>query len=74
MPGKSSAHENTILQLVFNGTINAKLAGIYGVPTTPLENLYISLHTGDPGDADSQATSECAYRAMSDLFKLAATL
>ncbi len=29
--------------------------------TSPITNLYVSLHTGDPGEAGDQTTSEAAY-------------
>ena len=56
---KSSAFENDWLKLVFNGTAIANLAD--NAAASPLTSLYVSLHTGAPGDAGTQATSECAY-------------
>jgi hypothetical protein len=49
---KSNALENDLLALVFNATA---LPGAYG------GNLYVSLHTGDPGEAGDQTTNEATY-------------
>jgi len=47
------------LELIFNGTAIANLADDAG--TSPLTDLYLALHTADPGEAGNQETSECAY-------------
>ena len=56
---KSDFIENALLLQIFNGT------GITGLTdntaTAPLTNLYVSLHTADPGEAGTQTTSECTY-------------
>jgi hypothetical protein len=49
---KSNALENDVLALVFNATA---LPGAYG------SNLFVSLHTGDPGEAGDQTTNEATY-------------
>lgn len=56
---KGNTFENDLLKLIFNGTAIANIADNAG--TGPLANLYVSLHTADPGEAGSQTTSECAY-------------
>lgn len=56
---KSNAFENDILDLIFNATAIANLADNAG--TSPLTDLYVSLHTADPGEAGDQTTNECAY-------------
>ena len=56
---KSNTFENDLLGLIFNGTAIANLAD--DAATSPLTNLYVSLHTADPGEAGDQTTSECAY-------------
>lgn len=56
---KGNTFENDWLQLVFNATAIANIAD--NAATSPLTNLYVSLHTGDPGEAGDQTTSECAY-------------
>lgn len=56
---KGDTFENDILGLIFNATAIADLAE--DDTTAPLTSLYLSLHTGDPGEAGNQTTSECAY-------------
>lgn len=51
--------ENDLAKLIFNATAIANMAD--NAASSPLTNLYIALHTGDPGEAGSQTTSECAY-------------
>ena len=59
MPGKSNVFENDILKLIFNATAIANLAD--NAATSPLTNLYVSLHTADPGEAGTQSTDEANY-------------
>src|SRR6266404_9681241 len=56
---KGNTFENDWLKLIFNGTAIANIAD--NAASSPLTNLYLSLHTADPGEAGSQTTSECAY-------------
>ena len=56
---KTNSLENSILDLIFNATAIANIAD--NTATSPLTNLYVSLHTADPGEAGVQTTSECAY-------------
>ena len=56
---KSNTFETDILDLIFNATAIANVAD--NAASAPLTNLYLSLHTGDPGEAGNQETSECAY-------------
>jgi len=56
---KSNAFETDLLGLIFNGTAIANLA--INATASPLTNLFISLHTADPGEAGTQSTSETAY-------------
>ena len=56
---KSDSFENSLLKLIFNATAIANLADNAG--TSPLTNLYVSLHTADPGEAGNQSTNEVAY-------------
>jgi hypothetical protein len=56
---KSNTFENDLLKLIFNGTPIANLAD--NAAGSPLTNLFVSLHTADPGDAGNQTTSETAY-------------
>lgn len=56
---KGNTFENDLLALIFNGTAIADLAE--NDATSPLTNLYVSLHTGDPGEGGNQTTSEATY-------------
>jgi hypothetical protein len=56
---KSSTFENDWLKLVFNATAIANLADNAG--SSPVTNLYVSLHTANPGNASDQTTSEATY-------------
>lgn len=51
--------ENDILKLILNGTSIANLAD--NAAAAPLGNLYLALHTADPGEAGDQTTSETNY-------------
>lgn len=57
--GKSNVFETDLLELFFNGTALADLAE--NDSSTPATNLYVSLHTADPGEAGNQSTSEATY-------------
>lgn len=59
MAGKGNTFENDLLKLIFQGTAIALLAD--NTATTPLTDLYVSLHTADPGEAGDQTTSETSY-------------
>ncbi|MDP3855329.1 hypothetical protein [Phenylobacterium sp.] len=56
---KGNTFENDLLKLVFNATAIANLAD--NATSAPLTSLYVSLHTADPGEAGTEATSECGY-------------
>lgn len=56
---KGNTFENDWLKLIFNATAIANIADNAAVG--PLTNLYVSLHTADPGEAGDQTTSETAY-------------
>jgi hypothetical protein len=56
---KGNTFENDLLLLIFNATAIANIADNAG--TSPLTDLYVSLHTGDVGEAGNQTTNECAY-------------
>lgn len=59
MPGKSDIFELDVLKLIFNGTAISNIAD--NAVTSPLTNLYVSLHTADPTDSGSQSSSEANY-------------
>lgn len=56
---KGNTFENDILRLIFNATAIANIAD--NAATSPLTNLFVSLHTADPGEAGDQTTSEISY-------------
>lgn len=51
--------ENDLLKLIFNATAIANIAD--NAASSPLTNLYVGLHTADPGEAGDQTTSEISY-------------
>lgn len=56
---KSTATCNSILALIFNATAWADIAE--NDASSPLGNLFVSLHTADPGVGNNQTTNETAY-------------
>lgn len=56
---KSNALETDLLELLFTAVALPDLAE--NDTTTPATNLYVSLHTADPNEAGTQATSEITY-------------
>jgi hypothetical protein len=59
MASFTNSSENSLLLLIFNATNWANIAD--NTATAPLANLFVSLHTADPGEAGSQTTNETAY-------------
>lgn len=53
---KGNTTENDVLALIFNATALSWNANT---------NLYLALHTGDPGEGGSQASSEANYTSYS---------
>lgn len=49
---KGNTTENDVVALIFNATALSWNANT---------NLYVALHTADPGEGGSQTTSECAF-------------
>lgn len=56
---KSITTCNNLLKLLFNATAWANIAD--NAASAPITNLYISLHTADPGTGNSQLTNETSY-------------
>lgn len=56
---KGNTFENDFLKLIFNATAIANIAD--NAASSPLTNLYVSLHTADPGEGGDQTTSEATY-------------
>lgn len=62
MAGKTDVLETAILNLIFKNlaiTLVGDAAGL--LPSATAGSLYFSLHTGDPGEAGAQNTSEVTY-------------
>lgn len=59
---KGNTFENDLLLLIFNNTNAANIGDATGLRgSTTAGSLYVSLHTGDPGEAGDQTTSEATY-------------
>lgn len=56
---KSDTFENDLLKLIFNATAIANFAD--NAASNPQAALFVALHTGDPGEAGTQNTSEATY-------------
>jgi len=56
---KSTTFSNDLVALIFNATAIANIADNAGA--SPLTNLYLSLHTADPGVGGAQTTNETSY-------------
>lgn len=56
---KNAAFDNSLLLLIFNATTIASIAN--NASSSPLTNLYVSLHTADPTTSGNQTSSEATY-------------
>lgn len=56
---KGNTFENDWLKLIFQAIAIANIAD--NAAASPLTNLFVSLHTADPGEAGDQTTNETAY-------------
>ena len=56
---KAATFRNDFLKLLFNAVAIANIAD--NAAASPLTNLYLALHTSDPGTADAQTTNEISY-------------
>jgi hypothetical protein len=60
--GKGNTFTQDLLDHVFLNTALALIGDASGLqPSATAGNLYLALHTADPGAAGAQNTSECAY-------------
>jgi hypothetical protein len=55
---KGDTFESDLLKLIFNATT---IVGIARDASSPDTGVSVALHTADPGEAGTQATSEAAY-------------
>jgi hypothetical protein len=59
---KGNTFENDLLLLIFNNTNAADIGDATGLRgSSTAGSLYVSLHTGDPGEGGDQTTSETSY-------------
>ncbi len=62
--GKSTAFDNAVLLLFFNGQTIANLAE--NATVSPLGSLYVALHSADPGIGGNQTTNEISSSAYNN--------
>ncbi len=59
---KGNTFENELLEHILNNADIALIGDATGLRGSAVPgNLYVSLHTANPGEAGTQLTSECAY-------------
>jgi hypothetical protein len=56
---KSTTFSNDLVALIFNAAAIANIADNAG--SSPLTNLYVALHSADPGVGGSQTNNEVSY-------------
>lgn len=59
MAAKTTTYATAVLALLLNATAIANVAD--NAASSPLTQLYLSLHTASPGASGNQTTSEAAY-------------
>lgn len=58
----TNAFETALLQHIFTNNDVANIGDATGLRgSSTAGSLYLSLHTGDPGETGTQTTNECAY-------------
>lgn len=58
---KGNTFETNLLRLIFNGTTITSIAN--NATSSPITNIWVSLHTASPGESGNQSTSETNYGA-----------
>ena len=66
---KGNVFENDLVKLIF---VKASITGI-ATAATGVANLYVGLHTADPGEAGDQTTSQVAYAPYARVAKARTT-
>lgn len=62
MDAKGNTFETGFLNLVLNNIALAGIGDAGGLPKSVADgSLFVALHTASPGEAGTQATSECAW-------------
>lgn len=56
---KQNTFEDDFLKLILQAVAIANIAD--NAASSPITNIEVSLHTGDPGEAGTQSTSEATY-------------
>src|SRR6185503_5146375 len=56
---KGNTFENDLLKAIFNATAITSL--LINATSSPFTDLYVALHTADPGEAGDQTSSECNF-------------
>lgn len=59
--GKGNNNSIGFLEMIFQAVQSTDYVGLVRNDTSPLTNLYISLHTTSPGASGDQTTNEAAY-------------
>jgi hypothetical protein len=59
MTGKTTTFSADFLKLILNAVAIANIAD--NAASSPLTNIYIGLHTSDPGTSGNQTTNEISY-------------
>lgn len=59
--GKGNNNSIGFLEMIFQAVQSTDYVGLVRNDTSPLTNLYVSLHTANPGATGNQTTSEAAY-------------
>jgi hypothetical protein len=59
--GKDNNNSIGFLEMIYQAVQSASMVGLFRNDTSPLTNLYVSLHTANPGAPGNQQTSEAAY-------------
>lgn len=57
--GKGDTYANDLLRLLYNATAIANVAD--NAATSPLTNIFVALHSADPGAAGAQNNNEISY-------------
>lgn len=66
---KGNTFENDLLKLIFQAIDIANIAD--DAATSPLTNLYVSLHTSDPGETGDQSTNEVSTSVYENYARVA---
>jgi hypothetical protein len=66
---KSTTYANSFLALIFNATLFANVA--INATSSPITNIFASLHTSDPGTAGDQTTNEITTGAYASYARVA---